>query len=118
MFVNPSIRPDIRPYIRYPALTGYPAGYPVSGFWFSRISGRKSGIRPLPDIRPDIRYPAFGLAGYPVGRISDKISIRCIPIKNFNILFVNSFIKQIGTGSVDPRRIPVWNPVMSKVRLK
>jgi hypothetical protein len=34
------------------------------------VSGpyRISGIKPL----PDIRYPAFGLAGYPVGRISGK----------------------------------------------
>jgi hypothetical protein len=32
---RPSIRPDIRPGIRYPAHTGYP----VSGFWISRISG-------------------------------------------------------------------------------
>jgi hypothetical protein len=39
--VKLSIRPDIRPYIRYPALTGYLAGYPVSGFWISRISGQK-----------------------------------------------------------------------------
>jgi hypothetical protein len=28
----------------YPALTGYPAGYPIFGFWISRISG-------WPDIR-------------------------------------------------------------------
>jgi hypothetical protein len=48
----------------------------------SQVSGRISGIRPLPDIRPDIRYPAFGLAGYPAGRISGKNSIRCIPTKN------------------------------------
>jgi hypothetical protein len=34
----------------------------------------------LPDIRPDIRYPAFKLAGYPAGRISSQISIRCIPM--------------------------------------
>jgi hypothetical protein len=32
-------KPSIRPDIRYPALTGFPAGYPVSGFWISRISG-------------------------------------------------------------------------------
>jgi hypothetical protein len=46
MFVNPSIRPDIR----YPALTGYPAGYPVSGFWFGRISGKIS-IRCIPNAK-------------------------------------------------------------------
>jgi hypothetical protein len=34
------------------------------------------------NIRPDIRYPAFGLAGYPAGRISGKNSIRCIPKEN------------------------------------
>jgi hypothetical protein len=45
IFVKTNIRPDIR----YPALTGYPAGYPVSGFWISRISGR-------PDIRQK-QYP-------------------------------------------------------------
>jgi hypothetical protein len=43
IFVKPSVRPDIR----YPALTGYSAGYPVSGFWFSRISGKIS-IRCIP----------------------------------------------------------------------
>jgi hypothetical protein len=47
----------IRPDIRYPACTGYPAAYPVSGFKIGRISG----IRPA----PDIRYTAFRLAGYP-----------------------------------------------------
>jgi hypothetical protein len=41
----------------------------------SQVSGRISGIRPL----PDIRYPAFGLAGYPAGRIYGKNSIWCIP---------------------------------------
>jgi hypothetical protein len=25
---------------KYPALTGYPAGYSVSGFWISRISSK------------------------------------------------------------------------------
>jgi hypothetical protein len=45
MVVKSSIRPDIRLDIRYPALTGYP----VSGFWISRISGR-------PDIRQK-QYP-------------------------------------------------------------
>jgi hypothetical protein len=40
---------SIRPDIRYPALTGYPAGYPVSGFWISRISGH-------PDIQQK-QYP-------------------------------------------------------------
>jgi hypothetical protein len=45
IFVKTNIRPDIR----YPALNGYPAGYPVSGFWISRISGR-------PDIRQK-QYP-------------------------------------------------------------
>jgi hypothetical protein len=49
IFVKTNIRPDIWPDIRNPALTGYPAGYPVSGFWISRISGR-------PDIRQK-QYP-------------------------------------------------------------
>jgi hypothetical protein len=40
---------SIRPDIRYPALTGYPAVYPVSGFWISRISSQ-------PDIRQK-QYP-------------------------------------------------------------
>jgi hypothetical protein len=40
---------SIRPDIRYPALAGYPAGYPASGFWISRISGR-------PDIQQK-QYP-------------------------------------------------------------
>jgi hypothetical protein len=50
---NTDAKTNIRPDIQYPALTGYPAGYPVSGFWVSRISGQ-------PDIRPDIlqkQYP-------------------------------------------------------------
>jgi hypothetical protein len=37
--------PSIRPDIRYPGL----AGYPVSGFWISRISGKNS-IRCIPTI--------------------------------------------------------------------
>jgi hypothetical protein len=45
IFVKTNIRPDIRPNIRYPALIGYP----VSGFWISRISG-------WPDIRKK-QYP-------------------------------------------------------------
>jgi hypothetical protein len=36
---NIVVKTNIRPDIRYPALKGYPAGYPVSGFWISRISG-------------------------------------------------------------------------------
>jgi hypothetical protein len=55
LYVEPDIQQDIRPDIRYPA---------------------------LPYIRPDIRDPAFRLAGYPAGRISGQISIRCIPINN------------------------------------
>jgi hypothetical protein len=38
--VPKNIKSSIRPDIQYPALTGYPAGYPVSGFRISRISGR------------------------------------------------------------------------------
>jgi hypothetical protein len=53
------VKPSIRPDIRYPALTGYPAG-----------------------------YPAFGLAGHPAGRISGKNSIRCIPIILSQFFFV------------------------------
>jgi hypothetical protein len=45
LFVKLSIRPDIW----YPALTGYMARYPVSGFWLSQIFGR-------PDIRQK-QYP-------------------------------------------------------------
>jgi hypothetical protein len=44
------IKPNIRPDIRYPALTVYLAGYPVSGFWISRIPA--SG-------RPDIRQKQY-----------------------------------------------------------
>jgi hypothetical protein len=43
LYVEPDIRQDIRPDIRYPA---------------------------SPDIRPDIRYPAFRLAGYPAKSVS------------------------------------------------
>jgi hypothetical protein len=46
---NIVVKPSIRPDIRYPALTENPAGYPVSGFWISRISGQ-------PDIRQK-QYP-------------------------------------------------------------
>jgi hypothetical protein len=34
-------------YIARPRFTGYPAGYPVPGFWISRISGKNS-IRCIP----------------------------------------------------------------------
>jgi hypothetical protein len=51
----PDIRPDNPAFFEI----RYPAGYQIA--------------------LPDIRYPAFGLAGYPAGRISGKISIRCIP---------------------------------------
>ena len=37
----------IKPDIRYPAPTGYPAGNPVSGFENGRISGRPD-IRSIP----------------------------------------------------------------------
>ena len=37
----------IRPDIRYPAPTGYPAGNPVSGFQNGRIFG-KTAIRSIP----------------------------------------------------------------------
>jgi hypothetical protein len=57
--INLYVEPDIRPAIRYPA---------------------------SPDIQPDIRYLVFRLAGYPAGRISGQISIRCIPNKNWNKL--------------------------------
>jgi hypothetical protein len=46
---NIVVKPSIRPDIRYPALTGFPAAYPVSGFLISRMSGR-------PDIRQK-HYP-------------------------------------------------------------
>jgi hypothetical protein len=40
-----------------------------------------------PSIRPDIRYPAFGLAGYPVGRISGNNKIRCVlSLKSITLL--------------------------------
>jgi hypothetical protein len=51
----------IRPDIRYPAITGYPAGYSVSGFWISRISGR-------PDIR-QAGYPAKTVSGASLSEI-------------------------------------------------
>jgi hypothetical protein len=44
-----SVELKIRPDIRYPACTGYPAGYQVSGFWIDRMSGR-------PNIRQN-QYP-------------------------------------------------------------
>jgi hypothetical protein len=47
----------IRPDIRYLALTGYPARYPVSGFWSSWISGR-----------PDIRQKKYPVHPYWYGR--------------------------------------------------
>ena len=40
---------DIRPDIRYPAPTGYPAGNLVSGFLNGLISG-KTTIRSIPNI--------------------------------------------------------------------
>jgi hypothetical protein len=60
---------NIRPDIRYPALTGHPAGYPVSGFWISRISGKNSigCITTLYTVRlskvPFIRY-TVGLSSH------------------------------------------------------
>jgi hypothetical protein len=38
--LNIVVKPTIWPNIQYPALTAYPAEYPVSGLWISRISGR------------------------------------------------------------------------------
>jgi hypothetical protein len=46
---NVVVKQSIQPDIRYLALTGYPAGYSVSGFWIIRISGQ-------PDIRQK-QYP-------------------------------------------------------------
>jgi hypothetical protein len=51
-----------------------------------QVSGRISGIRPL----PDIRYPAFGLSGYPAGRISGENSIRCIPSSKQNLIRIHN----------------------------
>jgi hypothetical protein len=36
----------------YPALTGYPAGYPVSGFSISRISGRPDSLQKQYPVHP------------------------------------------------------------------
>jgi hypothetical protein len=46
---NIVVKLSIRRDFRYSALTGYPAGYPVSSLWINRISGR-------PDIRQK-QYP-------------------------------------------------------------
>jgi hypothetical protein len=52
---------NIQPDIRHPALTGYPAEYPVSGFWISRISGKNS-IRCIPTLNNSIiRLDILGL---------------------------------------------------------
>jgi hypothetical protein len=53
---NIVVKPSIRPDIQYLALNGYPAGYSVSGFWISRISGASLPVlvcdfRMLPQIR-------------------------------------------------------------------
>jgi hypothetical protein len=65
--------PSIRPDIRYPAITGtgYPAitGYPISGYWISRISGR-----------PDIRQKQYPVHPYPV---AEFLSSRHRIVNNF-----------------------------------
>jgi hypothetical protein len=61
------------------------------------ITGTKN-IIVKSSIRPDIQYPAFGLTGYPDGRISDKNSIRCIPTIQF-VSLTDNFIQQYSTGT-------------------
>ena len=43
-------------------------------FYFNQLKVKKIAGYPT-----DIRYSAFRIAGYPAGRISSKIRIRCIP---------------------------------------
>jgi hypothetical protein len=81
----------------------------------STVSGpyRISGIRHL----PDIRYPAFGLAGYPAGRISGNNSIRCIPnsitILIFTLYWTIELVGDIGTKKACKQHI---NHKMNKVK--
>jgi hypothetical protein len=60
---------------RYPALTGYPAGYPVSGFWISRISGIR--LLDKPDIRPT-GYPTKTVSGASLYFLSNlNVVVKC-----------------------------------------
>jgi hypothetical protein len=81
---NVVVKPSIRPDNRYPALTGYPAGYPVYGFWISWISGQ-------PDIRQK-QYPvqpSFDNQNVQILREKNKVLFSSVhdhkPIKYFNI---------------------------------
>jgi hypothetical protein len=63
------------------------------------------------NIRLDIRYPAFGLAGYPAGRISDKNSIRCILIHNCTVPVHNiPLMVQVPNDGVADHVVPVYGP--------
>jgi hypothetical protein len=64
------------PDIRYPAFTGYPAGYPVSGFWIRRISGR-----------PDIRQKQYPVHPYP----KYLLFLPTIDFRHFFMAFDNIF---------------------------
>ena len=62
-------------------------------------------------IRPDIRYPVFKMAGYLVGRISGKTSIRSIPKRESSTcihwyLFTYTII--LSTLFIEESGVPVY----------
>jgi hypothetical protein len=71
-------RPDIRCIPTFKQIPGI-AVKPNTSI-LSDIRYRYPALPNIQPVEPDIQYPAFGLAGYPAGRISGNNSIRCINI--------------------------------------